>query len=261
MPSPFPGMDPYLEDPDLWPDVHGTLLPLIREAIRPALPAGYTARIDQYVWLHADDGDQVRGGRPDVLVSGGGAVPVSEITPFTRPTEQVTLAPMRKRRGNRFIELVDNRRRKVVTVIELLSYANKDPGDDRERYLAKRMEYVAGGTNVVEIDLLRAGSRMPIGRPKVAVGDYYVLVTRAADYPTADLWAFTVQDAIPVFPVPLRPEHGVVSLNLRPCLDHAYDSAGYAADIDYTRPTIPALRPADAAWAADLLKKHARKRK
>lgn len=262
MPSPFPGMDPYLEDPDLWPDVHGTLLPLIREALKPDLPTGYAVRIDQYIYVQEDDSDErERRGRSDIFVTNGGGQARPAVTAELAPTERVMLPQLKKRRGNRYIKLVDSRRKKVVTVIELLSPANKDGGEGFEQYLAKRIEYFAAGVNLVEIDLLRAGSRLPMGDPRVAAGDYYILVTRAAEYPAADLWAFTVLNPIPPIPVPLKPEHGAITLDLRACLDRAYDGAGYADQIDYTHPAVPALRWYDAEWAADLLKKHAKKRK
>jgi hypothetical protein len=257
-------MDPYLEDRDLWSDVHATLIPLIREALTPALPAGYAAKIDQYVWVQEEDEDEwKRRGKPDVFVSNGHnmATGPGRSGAASEPTEQVTLPALRRRRGNRHIVLVDSRRKKVVTVIELLSPSNKEPGEDQKQYLKKRTEYFGAGTNVVEIDLLRYGDRVPMGHPKGAPADYYILVTRAAEFPKADLWAFTVRDPIPPVSVPLKPEHGSIPLDLRRCLDHAYDAAEYGPQIDYTQPPVPALRPVDAEWAGELLKKHAKRKK
>jgi hypothetical protein len=260
MPSPFPGMDPYLEAPDFWSDLHSTLIPLIRASLTPFLPSGYAAKIDQYVWLQDVDEERIRYGKPDVfLTNGPGRAGETHQTANTHGIS-VTLPATRKRKSSRFVSIVDNRRNKVITVIELLSPSNK-AGDEREMYLSKRSEYLASGVNLVEIDLLRSGARPPIGKPEPTAGDYYILMCRAEEYPKATVWAFTVREPIPPFQVPLRKDDGDVLLDLRPCLDRAYKEAGYAAQINYELPPSPPLRLTDAEWANDLLKKYAKKRK
>ena len=263
MPSPFPGMDPYLEG-DLWPDVHATLIPVIRAAVVAGLPSGYVANLDQYVWLaDGDEGEPIRRGKPDVFTSESPSARTRgrpSIT-LTLPTARVRHPARRRRRRKLAIRLLDAADRRVVTVIELLSPSDKLPKADRERYLLKRDEYLAAGANLVELDLLRRGLRVPMGEPDPPDADYYFMVTRAAEYPDADVWAFTVRDAIPVFAVPLKPEDPPVPLDLRTCLDQAYDGAGYQDQIDYTEPAVPPLRPADAVWAADLLKRPAKKKR
>jgi len=265
MPSPFPGMDPYLEDPDIWPDVHGSLLPLIRGQITAALPPGYVAKMDQHVWLRAEDpSERQMLGRPDVFLATrtgeSGSTPATSFV--AEPTEYTTLAPVKRRKGTRFIRIEDKRRNKVVTVVELLSPSNKTYGtEDRTRYLDKRTEYLGTGTNLVEIDLLRVGDRVPMGELRGVPADYYVLVSRATEFPNAAVWGFIVREPIPAIPIPLKPEHGAVNVDIRTCLDTAYDTADYGYQIDYTQPPVPALRKSDAEWAADLLKKYAKKKK
>ncbi|HYH68512.1 MAG TPA: DUF4058 family protein [Urbifossiella sp.] len=253
MPSPFPGMDPWLEG-SLWPDVHGSLIFTIREAIAARLPAGYFANVDQYVWLSDGEGEPVRRGQPDTFVSGdGGPIPGVNLT-AAAPTLHVRLPTPKRVRKKRYIRLLDTEDRSVVTVIELLSPSDKLPKKDRARYLAKREEYLAAGVNLVEIDLLRRGLRVPMGKPEAPAADYFVLVSRAAEYPDADVWAFDIRDAIPRFPVPLKSEHGGLTLDLRSCLDRAYDAAHYERLIDYSKPAAPVLRKPDAVWAVELLK-------
>src|SRR6267143_2050104 len=46
MPSPFPGMDPYLEAPDIWPDLLDALASEIRGHLNRVLPAPYYARLE-----------------------------------------------------------------------------------------------------------------------------------------------------------------------------------------------------------------------
>ncbi|MDB5311473.1 MAG: hypothetical protein JWO38_5675 [Gemmataceae bacterium] len=265
MPSPFPGMDPYLEDPAFWPGFHTTLLTAVRAALTPQLPPGFYAELEQHIWFReeaADDGPKFR--KPDVyVVEGGGrggkTHPTGSTVVGSPPTLTVTLPKIVREVGPHTIQIRDARNRRVVTAIELLSPSNKEPGADRDRYLLKRSEFVANGTHMVEIDLLRSGHRLPI-RP-VPDGDYYVYVTDAAYYDEVAVWVFTVRDPIPPFPVPLTTDHTPVVLALRPCLDRAYEEANYGPRIDYTAPAVPRLRKPDAEWAADLLKKHSKKKR
>jgi hypothetical protein len=126
MSSPFPGMDPYFEDPDFWSDVHATLIPLIRGSLTPFLPEGYAAKIDQYVWLQDVDENRNRFGKPDVFLSNGLNTVADEKRQTIASGIAVILAPKRKRKGNRFVSIVDSRRNKVITIIELFSPSNKD---------------------------------------------------------------------------------------------------------------------------------------
>ena len=51
MPSPFPGMDPYLEAPTLWPDVHHALIGHLRELLLPRLRPAYFAQIEERIYV------------------------------------------------------------------------------------------------------------------------------------------------------------------------------------------------------------------
>jgi hypothetical protein len=267
MPSPFPGMDPYLEDPAFWPDVHGTLVTSIRAAITKQLPPDFFAELDQHVWLEEEDPvRRERRGRPDVYITSGGGrgrrTKSSNGRPLiAEPTATVKLPTLEKITGPRFIRIVSMRERRVVTAIELLSPPNKKVGTDHTAYLVKRNEYLSTGTNLVEVDLLRAGTRLPVGSDKLPDTDYYAYVTRGPEYSETDVWAFTVRDPFPVFPIPLTPHRAELSLDLKPCLDRAYDEANYGPQIDYSAPPVPPLRKPDAEWAAEVLKKHAKKTK
>jgi hypothetical protein len=255
MPSPFPGMDPYLEEPSLWPDFHGTMLVAIRAALNSTLPPRYTAFLDRYVWLEeADAANRVRLGKPDVSMTDRGTpAPAGGSGVATVPAPAMIVLPAVRRQGTRYLRIVDRRNRRVVAVLELLSPSNKEAGPEREAYLTKRNEYLATGTNLVEIDLLRAGQRLPLGDPLPAIGAYYVLVSRASEFPNAALWPFGVRDPLPPVPVPLDPDDAFVSLDLKPCLDRAYDEGRYADELPYARPPTPPLREPDATWARQLL--------
>ena len=266
MPSPFPGMDPYLEDPGFWQGFHTSMQSAMRAQLTPQLPPGFYADIEQHVWFREDgprEGPTLA--RPDLYVlegpddpkarrrSGRSSVAVAE------PTARLIQPKLIREVGRHAIRIRDGRGGRVVTTIELLSPSNKDPGDELDRYLLKRSEFLANDTSLVEIDLIRRGQRLPF--VDVPAGDYYVYVTDAARYSEVLVWAFTVRDPIPPVPVPLPSPHPPVTLSLRQCIDRVYVEANYGPRIDYGQPVKPALRPADAEWAADLLKKHARKRK
>lgn len=265
MPSPFPGMDPYLEVASTWGGVHQGLIYNIQAELNRHLPAGLRAKSDEYVWVQdvpekEDDGPPpVRPGRrakvkPDAFVpvgeaGGNGAVVVAQ--PFTPPTTRGRLPAGRKRKARRVV--VTGPGLPVVTVIEVFSPSNKDPGPDREAYLRKRREYLASA-DLVEIDLLRAGERMPAGKPPPPPSDYLMLTCRAAGFPEVETWAVTVRDPLPILPVPIGRAHPPCPLDLRACLDRVYDDLRAAVGIDYAAPPEYPLRAGDAEWAAGLLR-------
>lgn len=55
MPSPFPGMDPYIEWLNRWPDFHQDFLVRCREQLNRQLPAGYAATLGERVELIDQD--------------------------------------------------------------------------------------------------------------------------------------------------------------------------------------------------------------
>ena len=267
MPSPFPGMDPYLEDPSGWSGVHLGLLYAIHAQLNRVLPEGFVAELDQYVWAVEKPSNNLRAiGRPDVFVPTRPRSTQSRPEPdaigtILAPPTVRTRLPKQETHSQRYVRITTDHGARVVTVLEVLSPANKNAGEGRETYLRKRHEYVAARTNVVEVDLLRSGHRLPMGEPEPPLADYYLFVSPANRLPNADVWAFTVREPLPVFPVPLTAKLPPVPLDLRECLDRLYDEGRYAEKIDYTQPPVPALRPHDAEWAAELLKKPSRKRK
>ena len=262
MPSPFPGMDPYLESPMYWRGVHSKLIAAINTELNLTLPEGYFSEIEEHDWLQVEEKeDRELLGKPDVfLMRANGASRTGKRggIAVAEPTTHAVL-PQGRRRTQKYVKIVARDNVTVVTVIEILSPANKSSG--RATYLAKREEYFAARTNLVEIDLLRDGERMPMGRPSSPGGDYYVVVARSKDFPGVDVWQFTVRDPIPPIPVPLKERDGDVALRIQKLFDELYDVNRYAKRIDYSVPPVPPLRSTDAEWAAELLKKPARKKK
>src|SRR4051794_37770421 len=138
MPSPFPGMNPYLEQEDVWHDFHERFLPTAAEVIGAQVQTGYIVKIDEHVYVH-------------------------ELSAVDIESEA-------------FLEIRDRRSRVLVAVVELLSPLNKRKGPDHAQYLAKRRQILASSAHLVEIDLLRGGTTMPIeDRPPCT---YSVMVSR-----------------------------------------------------------------------------------
>jgi hypothetical protein len=254
MPSPFPGMNPYLEQDDVWHDFHERALPHLAEVIGGHLPAHYIVKIDEHVYIHEPPADERTFlGRGDVFVASHQPPAQQGTTTATIPTAapaEVTL-PSVDVEGISYLEIRDRRDRRLVTVIELLSPTNKYSGPDREQYLGKRGRVLRSSAHLVEIDLLRGGPRMPFA-PPVPECAYYVMVSRMEKRPKADFWPIQLRDPLPVFPVPLREPDGDVRIDLQAILHHVYDAARYGNYV-YEGAPQPALSPADAAWARQLV--------
>lgn len=226
MPSPFPGMNPYLEQDDVWHDFHERFLPAAAEAIGAQVQPDYIVKIDEHVYVHELPFEPRRLlGRADLGVTP--TRPLAEATPAVGLLDAPTRVrlPAADIEHESFIEIRDRRSRELVCVVELLSPSNKRPGPDREQYLAKRRQILNSPAHLVEIDLLRGGAAMPSeDRPSTT---YSVMVSRADDRPEAGFWAIGVRDPLPMIPIPLRPPHADARLDLQALLHRIYEAAGY----------------------------------
>ena len=230
MPSPFPGMNPYLERPDVWNDFHDSFIPALRAALVPQIRPRYYACIEENLYIHEPT--------------------AKERFPINR--SRIAMPVIVEEERFPYLEIRDRDKREVVTVIELLSPANKTDG--RDQYLAKVQRVLASKANFVEIDLLRAHAKMPWDR--LPACDYYALVSRYADRqgrdPRADFWPLGIRDPLPTIPIPLRPGEVEPTVDLQAILNHVYDEADYGMFL-YEFDPEPRLSVADAAWAAQLL--------
>ncbi len=260
MPSPFPGMDPYLEEPGLWPDVHHELMSVMRELMMRRLRPKYHVRIEERVYISdendpgreviipdlriADAGrDEPRGWTAEEMAAG--YVAVAEPVVLTTLIDDEIHEP--------FLEVIDRQERLVVTVIEILSPTNKVPGSrGRASYLEKRHEVMASPSHLVEIDLLRAGVAIHT-RELLPPADYYVHVSRKAKRPKGIVWPILLMQRLPVISIPLRSEDPDVPLDLQEVLNAAYDRAAYDMAIDYRREPVPPLDDAQQRWARSRL--------
>ena len=251
MRSPFPGMDPYLEHPSLWPDVHNRLIPAIADALSPKVAPNYYVRLERRTYLLTPD-DLAFIGRPDLAV-----LPIPEYELLRRRSlplaeagvVEVTLA-MPEEVGESYLEVHEVATGRVVTVLELLSPANKLYPKGRAEYEQKRYDIAYSRTNLVEIDLLRAGEPMPTQGRRVE-SDYHILVSRATTRPRAHLYPFNVRNPIPAFSLPLLPGDEEPTVELGVIFHALYERARYDLSLDYSQPPVPPLREEDAAWARE----------
>ncbi len=251
MKTPFPGMDPYLENPSLWSDVHNSLIAAIRDAASPLVAPAYYIALERRAYLLQPD-DIVLVGRPDLAVVQG-RVPAG-LAP--QPVYQGVLevdVPMTDQVYESYLEVHEVRSGRLVTLIEVLSPTNKINPDGREQYLRKRGNVLLTFSNLVEIDLLRDGAPMPVvSRP--VTSDYRILISRGKQRPRAQLYAFDVRQAIPTIPLPLLPGDAEPFLNLNTILHDLYSRARFDLRLDYSLPPTPPLAPPDDAWAAEVIR-------
>jgi Protein of unknown function (DUF4058) len=253
MPSPFPGMNPFLEQNDTWEDFHNDFMARMREALAREIRPNYIAKVETRIYIRELLAEErALFGKADVSVSRSPrtsrkGVSVAEST--VAAPQQLSFPNVDEERQC-WIEIIDVRTRKVVTVIEVLSPTNKRSGPDRDDYLNKRATLTLGLVNFVEIDLRRCGTRpQPPGLPHC---DYYVLVARKQEWPRFDFWPLGLRDRLPVIGVPLLPPDADVLLDLQAVLNRTYDAAGYG-DYVYSETPEPPLSPEDAAWAKSLI--------
>jgi Protein of unknown function (DUF4058) len=252
VPSPFPGMDPYLEHPTLWPGVHNGLIAALQLSLAPQLRPRYYVAIEERLYITEAD-QRVFVGRPDLAVVGQ---PAAETAPQPAPSASSVLTvqvPLPDEVRETYLEVRETRTDYVLTVLEILSPTNKRPGRGRRLYEDKRMEVLASRTHLVEIDLIRAGAAMPImGNGRAS--DYRILVSRGDCRPNAILYAFGVRQPIPPFALPLKPTDQEPPVDLGPILHDLYDRASYDLRLDYRGDPDPPLPPVEAVWADELLR-------
>lgn len=258
MPSPFPGMDPYLEHPIFWSEFHSRLILAIANAIAPGLRPEYYVSIETRTYL--DDGEgEILVGIPDTVVRSGStqaqtnsnaAVTTTAIAVLPQPRKVKLPTPIEVK--ERFLQVREVRSNLVITVVEVLSPKNKRGGEGRESYLEKRQAILESQSHLVEIDLLRSYQPMPMSMAMES-GGYRILVSRSHQRPIADLYEFGIREPIPVLPLPLKAD-AIAVVDLQALMTEVYDQASYDVRIDYGQPIpSPSLSEADQQWVQTLL--------
>ncbi|QDT39383.1 DUF4058 family protein [Stratiformator vulcanicus] len=251
MPSPFPGMNPYLENSEFWHDFHERFVPKLAEAITAEVRPDYFCKIDEHVYIHEMSARERLIGRSDVSVksdewSSHGDQTASTTAPARgRVSESIDVERIN------FIEVRDRSNREVVTVVELLSPSNKS-GGDRNQYLAKRRSYFESRVHLVEIDLLRGGPRLPIDETPDC--DYLIMVSRSPMRPEVELWPINIDEPLPVIPIPLRDGRDEAIINLQIQFEAVFEAAAYQ-DYIYASSPEPPLSDGQRLWAEQTLER------
>ena len=212
-------MNPYLEAPELWSEVHSRLIVALADSISEQLSDAYRVAIKKRTYL----------------------------------SSTVTI-PMAEEVQERYLEIRDVSSGAVVTAVELLSPKNKRAGEGRRAYDKKRYKVLANMTSLVEIDLLRGVTPLPVDDEQ-RQGCYSILVSRSDLRPRAELYEFGLQQSIPPFALPLKPEDRSLMVELQALLKGVYRRAKYHLAIDYSKPLRPVLSESELTWVRALLEK------
>ena len=267
MPSPFPGMDPWLEKRGVFPDLHNRFIAALSAALNAVLPPPYFTAIGTRVVIEGDSPNRYVEPDVDILKppglngshgpSGGGGVATAEAVEVAPMTIHVD--------DDDFTEwLIDVRTGdgddQLVTSIELLSRSNKRAGSEgREEYIRKQREMRERRVNMVEIDLLRSGSHttvVPLAAAMKKTGpfDYHVCVYRAERPKDLQVYAIRLPQKLPPVSIPLSPGSAGVMVNLQTILDRCFEVGLYSRRVKYAEPCDPPLSPEQQSWADGILR-------
>jgi hypothetical protein len=217
MPSPFPGMDPYLEDSTLWPSFHHMLVGCLYQILLPGLVERYAAAIAErcYAPKHASFPSEIR---------------------------------------EEYIEIRQRSDGRLITLLDVVSPANKITTAGRKTYLDKRAQARESNSNLVEIDLALQGKPMlDYSRDGLPNWDYAVTVTRSAQPERYEIYTATLQKRLPRFRLPLAVDDRDTVLDLQSAFARAYEKGNFAAKIDYRGEPPTTIMDDDRKWFGELL--------
>jgi hypothetical protein len=255
MRAPFPGMDPYLEHPALWPGFHSGLMNWMSHQLSPLLRPRYIVTVEDRVFI--DRSEQVR--IPDLWIQKarenggpGPARPAAQASPVIVEVE--TLPEEELEVHEHYMEILDRYRdMKVVTTIEVLSPTNKAAGEGRTAYLAKPRQVRSSESHLVEIDLLRTGQHTvnvpAVELQKYAPFNYLICTTRYPERRRFEVYSFELRERIPDVAVPLEEGDPHVILDIQSALEQVYEDRSYMLRVRYDEPCDPPLAPAAQEWA------------
>jgi len=220
--SPFPGVDPFLEDQEYWREFHMQFISHAHDALAEQVPDIYEVRLRERL----------------SLIDLANLDPDRDIRPDTEERSELR------------IEIRRFPARELVTAVELLSPGDKEPPGEW-LYSKKRRELIHRRVHLIELDCLLGGSRLAM-KVELPKGHYYAFVSRAARRPLSDVYAWSIRDPLPTIPIPLMAPDPDVPLDLSTIFNTAYQGARYERSIDYKAPLSLPLSTDDRAWAEAL---------
>jgi len=254
----FPGMDPYLENPGIWPGVHTRFIVYLAEFLQPLLRPRYIASIDERVYMEGPERHVI----PDVNIERTKrptfALHSTAVADAATPIK-VRIPPVEVH--ERYVAILHRESGlRIVTVIELLSPTNKYAGPGRDSYLEKQKEVLASDANLLEVDLLRFGPHV------LAVAEYAARALGPYEYMACtnrvarvraefELLPMRLRQPLPRIRIPLMGNDENVVVDLQAVLTRVYEASGYEDQIDYGAPCVPRLSPEDQQWANELIQK------
>jgi hypothetical protein len=260
MKSPFPGMDPFLEQH--WLDVHARLVLYACDQLEDQLPDNLIARVEERVVFETEESSD-HWIYPDVRIAEAAASRSSSRTAVLNRSsvnEPVIVPYHSEPATETFIQILDPKAgNRLVTVIEVLSLANKLSGKGQRDYRRKQKALQRSRVSLVEIDLLRKGQRvllLPLARiPRHVRTTYQVCVWRASKPEQCEVYPAPLRSPLPTVRIPLRAKDKDIRLDLQAIVELAYRKGRYQASIDYHEPPDPPLPPTDTKWAKSVVKK------
>lgn len=267
MPTPFPGMDPYLEKPGRWPNIHARLIVALADDITAKVRPRYYVSVEEHAYLLRLE-EMERLLRPDISVvrenapvyeAAAEATLASPVDKAARASTQAVAKPVTitlpvvEEVHERFLEVRQVEDGRLVTVIEILSPTNKQSGKGRALYAHKRQAVLESQAHLVEIDLLRAGEPPEFIHAQ-QLAHYYILLSQEAQRPSATLIPWHIRHPIPTFRLPLLPGDDEPEVDLGQILHALYARAGFDLRIDYKQEPDPPFSGEDKIWVDTLLK-------
>jgi hypothetical protein len=249
-------MDPFLELEE-WRDFHVSMMVEFKRQLVPQLAPKYVTVVERRVYReHVFDELSVF--QPDVRITRPPAAatqPLSTRSGSAATVEpEIYTAPLPLEQSEPYLEIRDPEGNEVITVVEMLSPTNKARGSDGFRqYNDKRESLLLSYVNLIEIDLLRAGTRPATTRPLPSTIDYCAMVHRASRRPAIEVYQWHLSQPMPKIPVPLAAGDPDAWIDLQAAFNVVYDSSGYGFYLKYDRPLKPAPRPGDAAFLEEVL--------
>ena len=231
MPSPFPGMDPYLEG-EMWVEFQHTFVNHISQQLMPLVRPKYVALLAKRyckeqlaVTFRHQEGKSLSDRSQRFIID---EVPILSI------------------------EIQDVAERRLVTLLEILSPVNKRGKGARE-YAQRRLEIMRTSTHLLEIDLLCQGRRIQLLR-EPPHAPYYVYLSRSERRPYTQVWAIKLQQPLPVVPVPLLPPDADIALDLQAAINACFDLVGYEQLLDYRAEPPAGLSEEEQYWATTVIR-------
>jgi Uma2 family endonuclease len=255
-------MDPYLEAPGLWPGLHQRLITYTADELQLLVRPNYRAQMGERLYVMETSRDIY----PDVaLIQRPSREPASAGVSKPAATETILVADppfvvdfLLTEYREPFIEIVHSASGQVVTVIEILSPANKAPGKGYELYRQKQQEILNSQVHLVEIDLLSQGLytiAMPeTGLTRLPSHRYLVNVSRSPDRHHFELYPISLSQRLPRCRIPLKAPDADITLDLPTIFNRCYDNGGYADFVDYTQPPLVPLSEEEEKWITENVK-------